>query len=460
MSDINFKKACLVELSNHVLDKNNSINLRMGSKDLYIYTGKFYKYLSDFQLSQLIQKFYIDNGGAYYYTPAKAENISKTIKSSPMIKEVEFDSYNNLINLENGVFDLDKYQLLPHDKNQVFTYCLDVKYDEKDRDCPNFINFLQGIFTNDDGSPDNDTIENIFRLGGYLIYPQNKIEKIFIFLGGGENGKTMLIDILSSFFPDEFISSVALSTLSNENSQERTPLLKSRLNVSSEAKGDKVDDGEIKKIASGQKISVARKFMDPVEIRSRTKLLVDSNHMLYFNDTSWGMERRLAFFDFKNTFLDKEFYNRIQNPEKKRIFLGRNKDEFMSQIMKEKSAIFNLFIDGLIELKSRNWKLPQTQNMNNIMDEYKDQTDTLGTWLVENYVVNENVEKKEDLLPVTAIVQEYAVYYSENFAGKRINCSSKLIGRRIKDKFKVDGQQIKHNNSTTTGYPLLNKVSF
>ena len=458
MGDINFKSGSLVELSNNILSATKVMRLREGTKDLYLYNDKFYEPLSEFKLGQIIHKFYIDHNGSFFYTPTKGENLLKTIKTSPAVKEIDFDNYDNLINVNNGVLNLDTYEITKHSFKYNFTYCLDVDYDVDSVKSPNFNKFLEGIFTTAENKIDHDTIENIWRLGGYLIYPQSKVEKIFILLGGGENGKTMLIDIFASFFPDKFVTSISLNTLSNASSQERTPLITSRFNVSSEAKGEKIDDGEIKKIASGQKISIARKFLDPLDMKSRTKLFVDSNHSPYFNDTSWGMERRLCIFSLANTFLEKSEFDKVKNPDTKRVFLGKNKDEFMTAIMKEKSAILNLFINGLIDLRKLNWKIPQTQNMAEIMSDYKDKSDPVGTWLTDNYEANEKPKNKNDYIPILAIINEFGEYYSKNYPGKKFSYSTKLLGRRIRELFKVEGKQTRFDNSTTTGYPLTRKT--
>jgi len=457
-------KTKLVDFSIEILDELPQMALR--GEELYLYNGRFYETISNFNLNQRIQEFFINHEGSEHYTPTKSDNVIRTIKFSPKVKEATFDEYPNLINLNNGVLNLDTYEIEKHSPDQFFTYAINVKYDKEAPAPIHFGKFLKTTFATWDKEkkklvPDWETVANIIRIGGYLIYPENKMERLFMFLGNGSNGKSTIINVYSSFFDRKFVTSLSLKTLGNEESTQRAQLIRSRLNIAGETKEEKIDAEQIKKISSGQSISVKRKYLDDIDVIPRCKVVVDSNGSPFFNDTSYGTERRLFPITFPNQFLPPSKYEKEKktgkNLEEKGIILGINEDIMMANFEKEKAGILNLFLGGLKELRDNNWHLDESDNSKETMEDYKEQSDTLGSWLRITYR-----EPTKDDFPfpdshslIGDITQAFHNWYEENYPGKRCMYSSKKIGRRIKEVFRVESFQKRMGTSTTSAYPIL-----
>lgn len=468
MSKLNHKN--LISLAQDFLDEQ-PYKLVMNNKELYQYNGKFYEMIDDFKLGQMVQNFFIVNDAASHYRTHLSSNLIQTIKFSPNILNVpEFDCYFDLINLTNGVFNFETNELSKHSPDLFFTSIVNVEYNLKATpdQCPNFLKFLKTTFCHYDQeektfSPDYETIDNIFRLGGYLLYPQCKMEKLFMFLGEGANGKSLLVNIFRSFFDPKFVTELSLNQLSKEDKFARAQLMYSRLNIAGEEKGQALDAEQIKKIASGQFISIDRKFKESLSLKPRAKLIIDSNDRPYFKDNSYGTYRRLYILAFENRFVSEAEYKKMEDPIRHRIFKRRNHDEFLEEILKEKSAIFNLFLDGLKQLKEMDWNLPESQKTQEVFEEYKKSTDTLGTWLLDNWEVDNLADKYFHLFH---IYQEYREYYKDNY-GFEVKASSKLVGQRIRDVFRIDFKKVnitkKNPDGTTspssaTVYYLKRKV--
>lgn len=430
--------------------------------DLYFYTGKHYEHFKDFEIERLIRKFYLENNLADKYNISKAREIRAMIKYDPQITKTDFDQYDNLVNLNNGIYNYDDKTLIPHSHEYKFTYCLNVNYDPNQKECPIFTKFLQGCFATsgnwEDGYIyDKDVYENIVRLCGYLLYPRNRIEGLFIFLGEGSNGKSVLMDTLRLFFPSKYITNLSLNAISNEEGFTREKMINSWINFCSEQKGGLINSEELKKVASGEGLSIQRKHNTAIDIISRTKVVVNTNNMPYFNDTTYGILRRLFIFNFKNKFLKLQDFNKEKNPEKNNIFLQMDKDWLKEKIEKEKEAIFNLFLGGLERLRADHWAFKESQNMEDILNEYKEGSDVLAAWLHDHYEVGSS----EDFIPTKVLYGRFKAWYEENFS-KRCGYSSVSLSKKVREKFRLDKPARKWDNSTgvstyCSGFNLIEK---
>ena len=432
-----------------------------GHTDMYGYGKTHYNLLTDVEVDQYIYNHFLTEG----ITPCWSINNQKSIKQAlllhPQTKKVpKLDSHPDHINVRNGIIDLTTpypHKLIPHSDEFRFTSIVDVDYDPEAEDVTNFMDFLGTSLTLPDMVPDTNTITTILMMMGYIIVPQQRMEGLFIFLGDGSNGKSLLIDIISSFFPKQFISYLSLSDIA-KNNKERDQLMTSRLNISGEEKGNPIDSSEIKKISSGQHITIQRMHKPPISWQPNTKLIVDSNTIPQFKDSTHGTLRRLNIFKFHNRAVPEAEYNQSDNPKKERLILRKNRDTFFPEIMKEKSAILNLILRHYKQLQDLDYVLPRTETSKETFDEYRETTDTLGYWLEQNYTYSDT-----KMVKVVNILSDFREFYDENFPGQRCGYSTKAIGMKIKQIFRDDGvlENYTTNNgkrSTTTAYHLKKKV--
>ncbi len=442
--------------------------------DLYKYTGKYYEPFTDFDIDRYIRKFYLYNELADKYNQSKARELKAMIKFDPNIVKDDFDNYDYLVNLNSGIYNYDTKELIPHSHKYKFTYALDVDYDPKkdSGDCPIFKKFLQGCFakrgTWEGGFDyDEDTYENILRLCGYLLYPVNRKEGLFIFLGEGSNGKSVLMDTLQLFFPAKYITRLSLNAISNGEGFTREGLIRSRVNFCSEAKGGQIDSEELKKVASGEGITIQRKHTSAMEMISRCKVVVNANNAPYFNDTTHGILRRLFFFNFKNRFMPVKDYEAEKDQEARGIYRQIDKKWLEDHIKEEKTAIFKMFLDALDRFRKDDWQFVKSQNMEEIFEDYKEGADTLGTWLSEHYELG---VVGVDFISVDDIYNRFRIWYDDNFS-KKYGYSSLAVARKIKERFRIpnatrqyvdkfehdaDGFLVK-KKVKATGYPLIEK---
>jgi putative DNA primase/helicase len=408
----------------------NSPRIVKSYNKLYIYNDFTYKILDVEEIEKIIMDFFVEFEITDRWKTNVITEINKAIRASNQIKEVEMNSHSNLLCLANKILDINTLKTFDHSDQYYFTTYVDVNYDETAKDTPNFIRFLQSVFTLDNGAPDEETVKTACYIGAYLLYPQNKIKKMFLFLGDGANGKSLLIDVYKLFFSKNNITALSLEALSDENNFGRECLVNSRINVATEAKGREIDSEELKKIISGEEINIARKFKQNIDIKLQTKIIIASNSLPYFADTSHGIDRRFYIVNFKNKFVDKSEEEQYSPAD--RVFLAKDYDDLMTKFRAEGSGILNLFIEFLKYLMTHNWVIPATTNSIESKAEYKENTDILGTWLLDNYEKSNDIEMK-----VEDIYADYKNYYENNVAKYGLKLSTTKLGKRINEIFRI-----------------------
>ncbi|MEM0343813.1 MAG: phage/plasmid primase, P4 family [Thermoplasmata archaeon] len=119
-----------------------------------------------------------------------------------------FETNLNLLPLRNGVLDIQTGVLEPYDKQKhFFLFQLPAEY-RPGADCPKFKQFVSEVVY----PQDVQVIQEIF---GYCLWRDGlaSIKKAIMLLGGGDNGKSLLLSILTELLGRENVSSISLSQL-------------------------------------------------------------------------------------------------------------------------------------------------------------------------------------------------------------------------------------------------------
>lgn len=136
----------------------------------------------------------------------------------------------NLINFEDGIFDIYTERVLPHSSKYLFRYCLDAStHDIADtyQSGELFSHYLDSSFN---GNQDKiDTLGEIFGLALSTIRDQ---KQMFFLYGPASSGKSVALNILKGLIGDEFVTSLSFKQLGGRF--ELSELNGSWLNLSSE----------------------------------------------------------------------------------------------------------------------------------------------------------------------------------------------------------------------------------
>ena len=444
-----------IYLANCLIDQAEENFVYSKNEGLYLYNGKYYEPFEQIDFERYFYNFIVEYGISEQWKQNKMKEVQKAIEVNKRVPLVIMDDYDNLINFNNYILNIDNLEIYEHNKRYYFSTIVNCDSDNIKTDIPqHFFDFLCSTFREGTNEIDKDTIDLVQQIGGYLLYPKNKLKKMFLFMGGGSNGKSILLEVFKMLFDEKNISYLTLEQLSS-NSFERTKLVGSRINISSESKASNLDAEEIKKIISSEGITIAAKFKPHFNYIPRTKIVIASNTRPYFNDTTYAISRRLCTISFQNKFVQETEFKKLKSPHQRNIYLAKDEDIMRAEFKQEMPEIVNWFLSGLYILRNNNWELTESINAEETKEEYLQTNDTVGTWLYENY---EATEDANDWTEITMILQDYREWYSGHVSTKILNFSSISLGLKIKDIFGVKSKQIRlYDGKYARVYPVHKK---
>ena len=216
--------------------------------------------------------------------------------------EESFDQASPLICLKNGTLDPVKEDLLPHSPEHFLSNRVEIEYDPK-ATCPLWLQTLDEIF-----APDEDKADKIRLLQefiGYCLVADTQFHKFLWLVGGGGNGKSLILAILIALLGRENVSTAQIERL--ESPFVRAELQGKLVNISSEMSADAtVTDGYLKQIASGDVIEAERKFKPSFSFKPYARLIAATNALPRLLDHSDGFFRRAIIMRFNRQFQEHE----------------------------------------------------------------------------------------------------------------------------------------------------------
>jgi putative DNA primase/helicase len=191
-------------------------------------------------------------------------------------------------------------------------HCLDVKYNP-DAKCPEYDRAVAEIFGSADSS--EDLVRHWNEFAGYVIQPRRHIPVIMILLGGGDNGKTVLIRTVIRLLGTSLVEAQRVDNL-DKNRFAMGSLFGKYLYVDDDVRaGARLPDGILKTISEAKEVTAEYKYKPSFNFTVRTVPVLLCNNIPSLADLSHGMLRRLQVIPFDHTFTgddkDADLFERI-----------------------------------------------------------------------------------------------------------------------------------------------------
>ena len=251
------------------------------SKRFYVYQeGGYYKHIPDFEvyLTNLIPENMLDE--------LDVRDITDIIDRISWVESIrcsldEFNYRHELVNIENGVFNIETGELIEHSPSFRFSYVVHANYlsDKEDISCPEFERFCQ---TSLDGDPKKRQL--LLESIGYICTDTNAGKCAFFFKGQPNSGKSVIVAFISKLFDPELVVNIPLHQLGDRFL--RAELSGKKVNVSGELAGRALKDISIfKSVTGGDHIMGEFKGKDPFYFSPRCKLLFAGNTLPHTTET-------------------------------------------------------------------------------------------------------------------------------------------------------------------------------
>ncbi|MGO3838687.1 MAG: phage/plasmid primase, P4 family [Vagococcus sp.] len=356
---------------------------------------------------EFFQKFYKKTRG----TQSK-KNITDELKHRRPVTPDSFDKDDMLLNVSNGYIDLTSRELYKHDIDKMFSQKVNTDYSEKMQPSV-WLDFLNDIFAGD-----KEVIRYIQKALGYSLTGSTREQVMFILHGKGRNGKSIFVETIAEILGDYSNNMQAKSLMVKKNDNVNTDiarLSKARFVTSSEPnEGFRFDEGLIKQITGGDKVTARFLYAEEFEYTPKFKIWVSTNHKPIIRGTDDGIWRRLILIPFE-----------VQIPEEK-----VDKD-LKYKLLREAPAILNWITEGAYMWMQEGLNMPE--KLKEAGNKYRNEMDTLGQFIEDKCNVNPDYSVK-----VSELHSEYQKWSEENLTTNKVlglkSFSQKMEERFIKDK--------------------------
>ena len=299
-----------------------------GKQEIYYYNSGFYHCGGENRIKTEVDYFLDDLTSIH-----RKSEVADYIKNKNIINRSQLEPPLRYINLQNGIYDLTKDELLEHDPKYFFINQIPIDYD-KNATCPKIISFFHDVLY-------KEYYPLMQELFGFLLYREYFLHKAFMFYGGGRNGKGTTIRLISKLLGEKNYSSRKLISLM-EDRFAKASLFGKMANLGAEVSGKVLNDtSDFKNLTGGEPITGERKFFGSFNFTNYAKLIFNANQIPYSKDKSTAFFARWIIIVFPETF---EMDDKKTNPN---IFNEISTDE-------EMSGLLNWALDGLRRLKKTN----------------------------------------------------------------------------------------------------------
>jgi P4 family phage/plasmid primase-like protien len=303
---------------------------------------------------------YLDDGEVVLKTLIEAEfgditdnkMVSDVIGKVKRRTYVDRDHFNNrrVINVKNGLLDLETLQLQPHTPDYLSTAQIDVVYDPVAK-APNIAKFLQEVAQ----SGDVALIEEII---GWLLWPDYHVHKAIMLVGPGRNGKGTLLRLITAFMGRKSISNVTLQDLISDTFA-KSDLYGKLANIGGDLPAkDLSDTSAFRNLTGGDDNRAQEKYRPAFNFRNKAKMLFSANVLPRSQDDTYAFYSRWILLEFLNRFVlddgsaDPNLDEKLQTPE-------------------ELSGLLNIALNGLKRLRANGWKFSYTKTAEDVERMYK-----------------------------------------------------------------------------------------
>lgn len=215
-------------------------------------------------------------------------HVRRALVRMPGVREVSAEPVgpDRWINVANGLLDWTTGELNAHMPDACGVTQLPVTWDE-DAECPVFDAFLRDVVPED-----CITSGFIWEVIGYSIYSGNPMQKAFVLMGPGGNGKGRFLHVLGALVGHRNVSSVGLHELVGNRFRAAT-LYGKLLNVAGDLDSKWLEDTALfKKVTGGDSIQAEHKYGHPFDFVPWATPFYSVNKPFGSADTSEGYWRR------------------------------------------------------------------------------------------------------------------------------------------------------------------------
>jgi putative DNA primase/helicase len=295
------------------------------------------------------------------WTPELATRIESwiAVDAPELLEQPPLD----VLNVRNGLLDVRTRTLSPHTPDHLSVVQIAANFDPQ-ATCLEIDKFVGDVFP-------SDAFHLSAEVTGWLMTPDNSIQKAILLLGDGSNGKSVWLNMLITFLGKENVSTLSLHRIESDKFSAAR-LVGKLANIGMDLPTAALaGTSAFKNITGGDVISAERKFESSFEFRPFVRLLFSANSAPRSDDATHGFFRRWLVIPFFKTFDESDPHT------VPRAVL----DARLAQ-PGELSGLLNRALDALPAI--RKGRFTESASTRAALADFRATTDPLAVWLDQN----------------------------------------------------------------------------
>lgn len=374
-------------------------------------------------------------------TPRKLQDLRETLSELPGVflpDEVEpgtwldgrsQSSSDTYIPFYNGILNVDQMVLEKNSPSFFNLSAIEFPYDEQNTMTQEWDCFLKSVWPND-----QESIDTLQEMMGYIVSGFRGYQKIFALIGPTRSGKGTIARVMQGLVGDRNVCGPTLRSMSTNFGL--SPLIGKKLALVPDSRMPRGSDGVMENLnmISGQDaITIDRKYKDLWHGVIQAQIVIMSNEIPSFSDSSNAISGRMLVLEMRKSFLGQEDPN-----------LGRKLEQ-------ELTGILNWALVGLDRLQGRGYfKEPKSsRDMVRMMRE--------SASPITRFVEEECVVGPGEKAAVAEVYDRYAKWSEVN--GWKNPMNRDTFGRQLKEAFpEVFRKRFKRNGIMGYEYQGLSLI--
>jgi len=323
-------------------------------------------------------------------SPNFVKSVTELIKWKIFKKRSNIDSdyiafKDKLLNM--NTFEIENFHIDKPAFHKVNVLSADVL--SQSGNTPLFTKFIDEVLIDKEGNPDKELQMLVQEALGYMLLNTIEAHAVFFFVGGGQNGKSVLLNILREIIGDEFVSSMNIESLTTQK-WSTAALVGKKVNICNEEESSFVKSDKFKAIVSGDPVEAQHKFGKIFSLRPTTKYVFGSNSSPKFEGIDGGLIRRIHIIPF---------YKRIEDHL---VNTGLTKE-----LLTEKPGIMAWMIEGAERLVKNKFKFTKSKTALERKVEFETDMSSALIFMSDEYEVSTN---ESDFMANEDLYMEYDLW--------------------------------------------------
>jgi putative DNA primase/helicase len=272
-------------LGNYII-KNCYVKRDSISRELYFYNErkKVYSTETDYLLGYMTKLI----PGLKHY---QKEETLKYIQAYLYEESVKFNESPYTIVFKNGVLNVNTLEFKPMTPENYESIQINANYN------PNAKSNVVDEYFKTATKTNKDVEQLLYESIGYSMLKTNELQKAFLLVGSGRNGKSTFLDLVKEILGRENTTAIAFKDLANNF---RASAMNNKLaSLAGDISSAPLTDSDlVKSIISGEEIMVEQKYKDAHAKSMFATLFFAANKLPRTPDQSFGFYRRLTIIPF------------------------------------------------------------------------------------------------------------------------------------------------------------------